>query len=831
MIDFHDLLPSNLPSPSSKDYALYFPKLDLIYNYIPKNACSTLKFALASFELGQEEMSRRLKKQNIHDIVHGFLLKNHCFSRFEDLLSRNCFSRFEDLLSRPKFAVIRPPLERLASAFFDKFLRTYVDNISTESFVDAFLKQSGFKLSDISLLDFIKFCVQSNPRTLNDHFKPQSWMLAFESYDLIVPMNSLKKINFLSFNSKRVVLPSAKNVNTLAANPDSVKASTSDSQIDFEYIAKSSVSQIAQDISEGKIKLPSAHLWNMENLRLDLSNLSDYRYDQLVYDRSLDRFSKFVNTLPDNNTGGLVLENFVGNLDGDKSLSKHTKELADSLKDKESLLNESRNTVNALNQKISDISVELDCERKNNNAAIKTIGDLKDQVASIRSKHQTLVSENNKLLESSQKKISEQESTIAEMSNELKLKIGSLEKLDALHQEMETVKSERDVLVGREKDKESLLNESRNTVNALNQKISDISVELDCERKNNNAAIKTIGDLKDQVASIRSKHQTLVSENNKLLESSQKKISEQESTIAEMSNELKLKIGSLEKLDALHQEMETVKSERDVLVGREGELRKSLDDFKNRFTDINAQLENERNEKSQIAANLANLQSLNTQFRQELKSYDFNLEHAKKSCEDHAKERYNLAQQVNTLKIELMKQVQAYENIMNDLTTTKSRLKNAENAKIDYRKEVEITLLHLNQVKDDFDKANFDQQQKLDQLEDLNQKILSNMQSLEQEYSVKSSEHLELEKKNNDLILQLENAFKQIHEKADSLKIAETVNGEVLEENELTILQLEQMQEELDYYYKLTRSQNAVLVTYKEQQMRVQKFLSRHYCA
>ena len=199
--------------------------------------------------------------------------------------------RFNDVMKSSKFMVIRPPVERLSSAFFDKFLVPSVNNIPPEPFVDEFLKKNNFKLNNICLFDFIKTCLKSDPRSLNDHFRPQSWMIAFDTYDLILPMNKLKEISFLSINDKTIPLPKPRNVNVLAKDPVSTAR---ESNIDEKLrdISSTSISQLVDQIAQGTLKLPSARVWTQENTGINIEESKYYKIDSLVFNEAVKNFEK-----------------------------------------------------------------------------------------------------------------------------------------------------------------------------------------------------------------------------------------------------------------------------------------------------------------------------------------------------------------------------------------------------------------------------------------------------------------------------------------------------------------------------------------------------------
>ena len=63
----------------------------------------------------------------------------------------------------------------------------------------------------------------------------------------------------------------------------------------------------------------------------------------------------------------------------------------------------------------------------------------------------------------------------------------------------------------------------------------------------------------------------------------------------------------------------------------------------------------------------------------------------------------------------------------------------------------------------------------------------------------------------------------------DQLRTSQAQTQEAREEAELTLLQLHQVQEELEYYFLLSREQSTLLDTHANHQKRVQKLLKTSY--
>ncbi|UOD51427.1 sulfotransferase family 2 domain-containing protein [Orrella daihaiensis] len=140
---------------------LYYPSLNILFTYIPKNACSTLKYSLG---VASKEISR---EQNPHMTEHKF--------RYADkraLYPSN---------SRP-IICFRNPFERLVSAFLDKFARS-VPEAEASLVLDKIrkIKNIGDNRS-ISFIDFVRFLKDQPSRQLDLHWRPQVDFIFFESY-------------------------------------------------------------------------------------------------------------------------------------------------------------------------------------------------------------------------------------------------------------------------------------------------------------------------------------------------------------------------------------------------------------------------------------------------------------------------------------------------------------------------------------------------------------------------------------------------------------------------------------------------------------------------
>ncbi|AWI86764.1 hypothetical protein CEW88_23670 (plasmid) [Alloyangia pacifica] len=131
-----------------------------IYSFIPKNACSTLRYSLA--------------------------LANNCIAGAEDWtwihLNNGTFAAsLSELVRAPfSFTVLRCPHARLASVFLDKI----VDK-TPELWQLHRLTRDGFDPDRLSFRDFVQLLEQPNLLSSNIHWRPQQDFLVYDRYSRV----------------------------------------------------------------------------------------------------------------------------------------------------------------------------------------------------------------------------------------------------------------------------------------------------------------------------------------------------------------------------------------------------------------------------------------------------------------------------------------------------------------------------------------------------------------------------------------------------------------------------------------------------------------------
>lgn len=126
--------------------------IDAVYTFIPKNACSSLRYSIA------------LMNGFISDIneIRWTHQNNETFNS----------SQREIAIASYTFVILRCPFTRIASCFFDKIVGGEFD----------FKDESGEKLS-ISFNEFLQVIKSQNRRDRNEHWRNQSDFLHYEEYD------------------------------------------------------------------------------------------------------------------------------------------------------------------------------------------------------------------------------------------------------------------------------------------------------------------------------------------------------------------------------------------------------------------------------------------------------------------------------------------------------------------------------------------------------------------------------------------------------------------------------------------------------------------------
>lgn len=156
-----------VPMAKKSGYTLYFDKLNIVYTYIPKCGCTTLKMTLAKNNDGISD----IKYFKIHEYIQHKALDKQSFEN-------------KDFV---KLIVFRDPFARICSGYIDKIIKK---EKGFSPYIEMALKgKHGRQLP--SFLEFISFLYSCDLRTLNDHFLPQCEFIYFDTYDYIFDLKDI----------------------------------------------------------------------------------------------------------------------------------------------------------------------------------------------------------------------------------------------------------------------------------------------------------------------------------------------------------------------------------------------------------------------------------------------------------------------------------------------------------------------------------------------------------------------------------------------------------------------------------------------------------------
>ena len=184
----------------SLKHTLSIYPIDAVCSFIPKNACSTLRYsiAIANGYLG-----------DIRDIkwIHK---NNETFNS----------TQREVALARYTFVVLRCPYRRIASCFLNKVVDGNVD--ATDA--------TGNKVS-ITFYEFLSALKSQNRKEMNEHWRNQSDFLHYERYDEYFSLesfseaiNSLNTRGFKIHDTREVLKHDLSNIERIDGDFSKIKA-------------------------------------------------------------------------------------------------------------------------------------------------------------------------------------------------------------------------------------------------------------------------------------------------------------------------------------------------------------------------------------------------------------------------------------------------------------------------------------------------------------------------------------------------------------------------------------------------------------------------------
>ncbi len=151
-------LSNNASHKFALQYTLSIYKSDSAYTFIPKNACSTLRFSVAKANGCIDNLEEV-------DWIHS---NNQTFS----ITTEAAFK------AKYKFVILRCPFSRLFSTYMDKMV-----NMDMQSWKYRNARRRSFHPHDLTFKTFLKDISVAPINTFDVHWKPQIDFLLYQTYD------------------------------------------------------------------------------------------------------------------------------------------------------------------------------------------------------------------------------------------------------------------------------------------------------------------------------------------------------------------------------------------------------------------------------------------------------------------------------------------------------------------------------------------------------------------------------------------------------------------------------------------------------------------------
>ncbi|WP_291748093.1 sulfotransferase family 2 domain-containing protein [Bauldia sp.] len=150
---------ANHPHNLARRHALTIYQANAIYSFIPKNACSTMRYSLAidnGFIEGPSQINW------IHQNNDAFVANNR-----------------EAMLASFSFIILRCPYRRIYSAYMDKLV-----DMDIQSWELHRISQYLVHPHELSFVDFVSMLRKPGILNANVHWRPQSAFQLFKEYDV-----------------------------------------------------------------------------------------------------------------------------------------------------------------------------------------------------------------------------------------------------------------------------------------------------------------------------------------------------------------------------------------------------------------------------------------------------------------------------------------------------------------------------------------------------------------------------------------------------------------------------------------------------------------------
>lgn len=210
LYQFCNSFPQNRPKRSPYlAHHIYSDKKKVIYCYVPKVACTNWKRIIYQFEKGINA-TILMDRQTIHK--QGFKHISYA-NRYK--LKRNYYT----------FLFVRHPFERLVSAYRNKFVQPFPDDLRFQKevgvkIIQKYRKNSTITNNTCTFTEFVQFVIDKTAREgshkLNEHWQPHSDLcsICYARFDFIgkyetlvedsrIILNNINANNSLAFPENR----------------------------------------------------------------------------------------------------------------------------------------------------------------------------------------------------------------------------------------------------------------------------------------------------------------------------------------------------------------------------------------------------------------------------------------------------------------------------------------------------------------------------------------------------------------------------------------------------------------------------------------------------
>ena len=168
----HSELKNNQSHNFAKDHTIIHPQSNTICTWIPKNACSSIRFSFA-------KANGLIRSKDDIQWIH---MNNQSFNADNKELMNADYT----------FVILRDPFERILSYFLDKICHPNNDNDHDKSY--GYAKRLFRTDEDTSFESFIESIYTQPKRILDDiHTTPQCNFLIYENYDDYFSIENIEK--------------------------------------------------------------------------------------------------------------------------------------------------------------------------------------------------------------------------------------------------------------------------------------------------------------------------------------------------------------------------------------------------------------------------------------------------------------------------------------------------------------------------------------------------------------------------------------------------------------------------------------------------------------